>query len=224
MTTIEETGREEIRRLQHGVAFAGHERIAEGDLAALAKGAKAALAAGETRPILIFDAQTSEPIEIDLRPSNETATRRREAEAAAAEPRGPGRPRLGVIAREVTLLPRHWDWLSAQPGGASVALRKLVENARRAPDPVAMRRQALESAYRFMSAMAGNEKGFEEATRALFRGERDRFRAETTSWPADVRAHARHLTRHAWVIESRPATAKFASASHRRKPKDTRGG
>lgn len=191
------------------IAFAGQRRIAQGTLATVARRARTAHAQEENRPILIFDAQTSEPIEIDWRRSGAATPRRRAAAAAAetTEPRGPGRPRLGVIAREVTLLPRHWEWLSTQPGGASVALRKLVEDARRKPDAAAARRQALESAYRFMSAMAGNERGFEEATRALFRGQPGRFRSETTSWPADVRSHALLLARAVFAPANRASKA-----------------
>ena len=97
-----------------------------------------------------------------------------------APPRHPCRadaagPKLGVVAREVTLLPRHWQWLGSQPGGASVAIRKLVEAARRANQEVDQRRQTQEAAYHFMSAMAGNLPNFEEASRALFANDRGRF-------------------------------------------------
>jgi hypothetical protein len=108
---------------------------------------------------------------------------------ATQEARGPGRPKLGVVAREVTLLPRHWDWLSEQPGGASVALRKLVERAQRASAESDRRRKATESAYRFMHALAGNEPGFEEASRALFAGKLERLKDEVAKWPRDVRTH-----------------------------------
>jgi hypothetical protein len=96
---------------------------------------------------------------------------------------------LGVVAREVTLLPRHWDWLGKQPGGASVTLRKLVEAARRSQSQQDDRREALESAYRFMSAMAGDEIGFEEASRALFAKDHPRLRALIANWPVDLRDH-----------------------------------
>ena len=108
-------------------------------------------------------------------------------------PRGPGRPRLGVVAREVTLLPRHWEWLNGQPGGASVALRRLVEDARRLRAGADRKRRSQEVAYRFISAMAGDRPGFEEATRALFASDRTRFTAHTSAWPVDVRRHARAL-------------------------------
>jgi hypothetical protein len=110
-----------------------------------------------------------------------------------AGPRRRGRPRLGVVAREVTLLPRHWAWLATQPGGASVALRRLVDDARRAGAGRDRARQARDAAYRFMHALAGDLPGFEEASRALFAGDRDRFAAAVASWPPDVREHATKL-------------------------------
>ena len=109
--------------------------------------------------------------------------------SAVPAPRGPGRPKLGVVPREVTLLPRHWDWLGSQPGGASVSLRKLVEKALRASAEPDRLREATESAYRFMHALAGNEAGFEEASRALFAGELARLQAEVANWPPEVRSH-----------------------------------
>ena len=108
-------------------------------------------------------------------------------DTASARPRG--RPRLGVVAREVTLLPRHWDWLASQPGGASVALRKLVEDARRVHAGRDAARQARESAYRFMSAIASGEATFEEAARALFADDRPRFEALVSAWPTELRLH-----------------------------------
>jgi len=115
------------------------------------------------------------------------------AEGGSVEPRGRGRPRLGVVAKEVTLMPRHWDWLNLQPGGASVALRKLVEEARRTSGDHDRVRTAQESAYRFMSAVAGNLPGFEEAARALFTYDRRRFSQMIANWPDDVRDYAVRL-------------------------------
>jgi hypothetical protein len=95
-----------------------------------------------------------------------------------------------VVAREVTLLPRHWDWLTSQAGGASVALRRLVDEARRTSGDRDRVRAAQEAAYHFMSAMAGNLPGFEEAARALFAYDRRRFADLIAEWPPDVRDHA----------------------------------
>jgi hypothetical protein len=191
-------------------AFAGSRHIASGDLASVAAKVKQVVDRDERVAILIFDDTTSEPVEIDTRGTVEQVVRRivarqrKESPAVDADlppsavPRGPGRPRLGVVAREVTLLPRHWEWLSTQPGGASVALRRLVEEARRANVDKDRVRLARESSYRFMSAMAGDRPGFEEATRALFAGDRERFDEQTARWPADVRDHAKKLAAETW--------------------------
>lgn len=176
------------------MAFAGPRLIASGELKPVALATKAFLARNEPATVLFFDAETSAPIEVDLRGTPEDVESRfplpSSAEADTGPQRGPGRPKLGVVAREVTLLPRHWDWLNAQPGGASVALRKLVEEAARANADKDRMRRARESAYRFMTAMAGDCPGFEEASRALFAGDRERFEAMTADWPTDVRTHA----------------------------------
>ena len=176
-------------------AFKGPRCIAAGELADVALKAKTAVDKGEQ--VLIFDDTTSESIEVDFRGSAEDVLRRLAQtdgnQVVTDGPRGPGRPKLGVVAREITLLPRHWDWLNAQPGGASVALRKLVEEARRANGGKDRVRQSQEATYRFMSIMAGNRPGFEEAMRALFAGHRDRFDQLIAPWPKDVRHHARKL-------------------------------
>ena len=128
--------------------------------------------------MLVFDDATGRAVDIDPRGIDDVL-----------EPRGRGRPRLGVVAREVTLLPRHWDWLNSQPGGASVALRRLVDEARRTSGDRDRVRAAQEAAYHFMSAMAGNLPGFEEAARALFAYDRRRFADLIAEWPPDVRDH-----------------------------------
>ena len=154
------------------IAFAGFDRIASGSLAAVHAASR------DTAGALIFDTETGRVVDVDPRfPPGEDAPR-------------PGRPRLGVTAREVTLLPRHWDWLAQQPGGASVALRKLVEAAAKGPKAG---RNAARDAYRFASAMAGNLPGFEEAGRALFARDKAGFERETRAWPADIRDYARRL-------------------------------
>jgi uncharacterized protein len=188
------------------IAFEGTRCIAAGNLLHVARKVKEALDRGAPNSILIFDDTTGEPIEIDFRGTLDEVIARLEKtiavaavsaapelESAPSEPRGPGRPKLGVVAREVTLFPRHWDWLNSQPGGASVALRKLVEEARRVNANRDRIRQAQESAYVFLSAMAGNLPGYEEATRALFAGDSARFAEQTEAWPVDIRNHARKI-------------------------------
>ena len=96
------------------------------------------------------------------------------------------------MAREVTLLARHRDWPSTPPGGATVALRKPVERAQRANVESDRMRVATESAQRFMHALAGNQKGLEEASRALFAGRVDRLKEEVARWSHDARARQRN--------------------------------
>lgn len=141
---------------------------------------------------LVFDDATGRQIDLDTRKTPEEIPVPN-PEEASPEPRGRGRPRLGVAAKEVTLLPRHWEWLGAQPGGASVALRKLVDQARKSSGDRDRVRAAQEAAYRFMSAIAGNLPGFEEATRALFAYDRRRFGELVAAWPEDVRDYAVRL-------------------------------
>ena len=184
-------------------AFIGPRRLASGPLAEVALAVMKASRAADAEPILIFDDASGRTIDIDLRGTERDVLTRLTPQAANfetptegagdSEPRGRGRPRLGVVAREVTLLPRHWEWLSAQPGGASVALRKLVEEARRASGDRDRHRAARDAAYHFMSAMAGNFKGFEEASRALFADDQRRFGELIAAWPADIRDHAVRL-------------------------------
>lgn len=176
-------------------AFDGHHLIASGVLREVAAATKRAIDAGARGPVLVFDDQTSLPVEIDFRGTVDDVLSRI-APLADAAPRGPGRPRLGVVAREVTLLPRHWEWLATQPGGASATLRRLVEEARRGGGDRA--RRAGEALDRFMQAMAGDLPHYEEASRAYWRGDRDRFDDLIDTWPADVRDHARRLAASAW--------------------------
>jgi hypothetical protein len=168
--------------------FEGFRKIAHGPLPEVAVAVKD-LPQGS---YLVFDDATGRQVDIDIRGTPDEISIRYSGESLS-EARGRGRPRLGVVAREVTLLPRHWDWLNSQPGGASVALRKLVEEARRTSGDRDRVRAAQESAYSFMAAVAGNLPGFEEAIRALFAYDRRRFGELIAVWPEDVRDYAIQL-------------------------------
>jgi len=168
-------------------AFQGSRRIASGTLIDVATAAKAAMAE-RVDPVLIFDDSSSEVLEVDFRGSEDDVRARL---APAAQHVGRGRPKLGVVAREVTLLPRHWEWLAAQSGGASATLRRLIDEARRSA--AGERRRAQTSLYRFMTTMAGDAAGYEDAIRALFAGDRSRFNALTEDWAPDIRDHAGRL-------------------------------
>jgi hypothetical protein len=186
-------------------AFAGSKLIACGSLIEVALAIRAAGIAERDGPVLTFDDSSGAVIELDLRGSTaeivsrltERATHEGGRNRSVGDPdtpsRGRGRPKLGVVAREVTLLPRHWEWLAAQPGGASQVLRRLVDQARRADGSQTRARAARERAYRFMSALAGDFPHFEEAARALFAGDAAGFAERMAPWPPDVRNYALRL-------------------------------
>jgi len=187
-------------------AFVGDTLVAEGDILDVAIRLKALPNASNSASYLVFDGSTGNQIDLDLSGTDQETTARlgqrfgRVLESAvssdvsgASTPKTVGRPKLGVVAREVTLLPRHWEWLNKQPGGASVALRKLVEEAKKTHSQRDAVRHSQEAAYRFMSAKAGNYEGFEEATRALFRTDKSLFLRLTDCWPAGVRDFSRKL-------------------------------
>ncbi len=204
-------------------AFAGSTLVARGTLPEVAREVKSLLDGGDQRAVLIFDDQTGRVVEVDFRGRPDDVLRRlADREAAVVTPavgvaqagdtqvgdtqvgdvvetRSAGRPKLGVVSREVTLLPRHWEWLGTQSGGASATIRRLVEQARRANEGADRVRSAREVTYRFVHALAGDEAGYEEALRALFAGQEDRFREQMASWPADVREYAIRLAAEAFV-------------------------
>jgi uncharacterized protein len=178
-------------------AFDRDRRIASGSYVRVALAVKEHATATPDASILIFDDATGEQIDFDLRGSDEEISARIVARfhPAQEERRAPGRPKMGVVAREVTLLPRHWEWLAEQPGGASVTLRKLVEEARRAPLTDKARLQKLhQRTYRFMSAIAGNLPNFEEASRSLFANDMRRLGDLIADWPAGIRHHIAQLS------------------------------
>jgi hypothetical protein len=155
--------------------FYKDEIIARGSPAEFAGALRGLEPLARSSDLLAFDDETGAQIDLDL-------------STPPARPRG--RPLLGVEAREVTLLPRHWEWLAKQPGGASVTLRKLVEGARRRGRTEL---ECLDAAYRFLSVMAGDRPLFEDAIRALYKGDRIRFETHAQGWPPAVRDHARAL-------------------------------
>lgn len=177
--------------------FEGGRRIALGGKLEAAVAAQARLAEAPDAALLIFDPEGRQ-VDFDLRGGPWDIALRLGETPTEAAPRGRGRPKLGVTAREVTLLPRHWEWLAAQPGGASVALRKLVEAARRQAEGPDRRRAAREAAYRFAHALAGDCPSFEATSRALFAGDGEGFAAAIAAWPADVADHLRRLAAEAF--------------------------
>lgn len=187
------------------IAFAGSRCLAHGLLSEVVSAAKHAFDQDPTQALLFFDATSSEQIDLNFQGTEEDVWSRlapyivseataKVAEDAVTETRPTlGRPKLGVIAREITLLPRHWEWLANQPSGASATIRKLVEQALRSTEGADKTRQIQESAYRFMQAIAGNEAGFEEASRALFALNLQGFQQAIAAWPVDIKHHTLRL-------------------------------
>ncbi len=171
------------------VAFLGAERLAQGSPAAVALALKAREGQADGTPPIIFDMENGRLLDMDLRGSADDIAARYGVEgvAEATPPKKRGRPKLGVEGKEVTLLPRHWQWLEQQRGGASAALRRLVDQARAAEAPKDIKRQAQDRTQRFMYGVAGDQPGFEEAIRALYAGDGARFELEVSSFPKDVR-------------------------------------
>ena len=186
--------------------FNGHQHITTGSLPSAALAFKQQLTENTAGPVLLFNDATGRSMDVDIRGTDQEVLARLPVTEATAssetsdltEPtpettRGRGRPKLGVVAREVTLLPRHWEWLATQSGGASVALRKLVEDARRAHSEKDWLRNAQERTYHFMSAIGGDLPGFEEASRALFAKDNEKLKELLAVWPAGVRHHTIRL-------------------------------
>ena len=177
-------------------AFEGERRIAAGSLSDVVAATKACIERQGSLPILVFDHATGQTLEIDFRGSVTDVLERLPTSGSespvdpeSAPVRKAGRPKLGVVGREITLLPRQWEWLASQPGGASVVIRKLVEEARKDRDFKGLKRDIHASAYRFMSVMAGDRPGFEEASRALFADDREGLKNRIAEWPVDIRDH-----------------------------------
>jgi uncharacterized protein len=178
--------------------FVGQRLIATGPLGAILTRVKEEFERDRGTPFLIFEDHTGRQVDFDLRGSLEEVLAR--AQPSAVKP-GPGRPKLGVVSREVTLLPRHWEWLEAQPSGASAAIRRLIEDARKREPEAQRLRTGREALGRFLSAMAGNLPGYEEASRALYEGDRERFGGLIRDWPVDIRAHVERLSERAFAVE-----------------------
>lgn len=166
-------------------AFSGDLWIATGDEDEV----RAAMRAigNDAQNLLLFDDATGRQVDIDLRGDGQEPSR------------GRGRPKLGVQAREVTLLPRHWEWLAAQPGGASAALRRLVEDARKAQEDAPSPRAAMDAAYHFLTGMAGDRPGYEDAIRALYARDRQGFAKASEEWPSAIRDHGAALAEPAFA-------------------------
>ncbi len=167
--------------------------MAEGPLAQVAVQVHAQ--AHTDRSVLVFSDDTGGVVDLDLRGTREDVAQRYAVatDPQEAVPKGRGRPKLGVVPREITLLPRHWEWLASQTGGASHTLRRLVDEARKADGGRTQTKAAQERTYRFVTAMAGDLPDYEEAVRALFASDVAVLEQHMKAWPDDVRHYALRL-------------------------------
>jgi hypothetical protein len=168
------------------VAFVGSRRVASGTRRQLLGALKQRFDADSSELVLTFDVETGAQLDFDLRGTLQEVLERHDAPPRV----GPGRPKLGVTCREVSLLPRHWEWLNEQPSGASAALRRLVEQATRAAPEAERARRIRAALSRFLTATAGDRPGYEDACRSLFAGDTERFEGLVKRWPKDIREHA----------------------------------
>lgn len=188
---------EQIQNLTY-TAFEGFQMLAQGRLDEVALKVKRRLKDDSTAQILIFSDSTGKEMDLDLSGSEKEIISRLKvfisADEVSSPSAGPGRPKLGVVAREVSLLPRHWEWLSTQSGGASATLRRLVDEARKKSLSKESIKQSQEKAYKLMSALAGNLPDYEEALRALYRRDDHGFQRLIANWPPDLKAYLAQLT------------------------------
>jgi hypothetical protein len=189
-------------------AFVGERRLASGPLSELLPRAKAWLEKNGPDGLLFFDDETGRQVDFDLGGSIDEVLAR---VAPPPAPAKPGRPRLGVTGREVSLLPRHWEWLEAQPDGISAAIRRLVDEARQHEPGKQRARLLRDAASRFMTAMAGDRPRYEEASRALFAGDADAFARNVRGWPADIAEHLLRWVREAERLERTDTTTREIS-------------
>lgn len=170
-------------------AFAGTRRIASGNRLLVITAAKQHLDINAER-VLIFEDDTGRQVDFNFSGSLDDVLERERATSTRTRP---GRPRLGVVGREVSLLPRHWEWLEEQPNGISAAIRRLVDEARKREPGAQRARRIRDAISRFMWSMAGDLPSFEEAARALHAGDDARLAELTRDWPTDVRDHVMRI-------------------------------
>ena len=176
--------------------FCGPGRIAEGALSDVALAAWRLAQAEPQKTTLTFNRDSGAVVDLNLNGTeHDVATRYSEVDEALPKR---GRPKLGVVPREITLLPRHWEWLARQPGGASATLRRLVDSARKDRAAQDVARERVTAAYNFMAAIAGDFPLFEDASRELFSHNFARFETLIANWSPDIQDELRLFLRDLW--------------------------
>jgi hypothetical protein len=185
-------------------AFEGQKVLATGPLEDVALAMRRRSKTNPSASILLFSDSSGKQMDVDLHGSESELIGRLQVFVAKEDPNGaavtgPGRPKLGVVAREISLLPRHWEWLATQSGGASATLRRLIEDARKNPSDKERVREAQERTHKFMTALAGDLPNYEEALRALYAKEKTFFQSLIRKWPEDIRDHSKKLSMPVWA-------------------------
>lgn len=173
-------------------AFEGTDLLFRGNLKEVVLSTKTYLGHRQNTSVLIFCDVTGKTMDFNFHGSKQDVLRRLEKYTLAEEPKeptGPGRPKLGVISREISLLPRHWEWLATQAGGASATIRLLVEDARKKSSDISSVKQMQERVYQIMFVLAGDFQGYEEALRALYKRDSNAFFRNVKSWPKDIQKY-----------------------------------
>ncbi|WP_413290270.1 DUF2239 family protein [Bdellovibrio sp. HCB337] len=182
---------------QNYTAFEGEKLLKQGALDEVVLAVKKRLKSHPDASILVFSDLTGKEMDFDLSGSEKEVLQRLQIYLSPDEKTkataGPGRPKLGVVAREVSLLPRHWEWLSTQSGGASATLRRLIDDAKKQTSGREILKQAQERTYKFMATMAGNLPHYEEALRALYAKDSKKFKEQIAKWPTDIREHTKKM-------------------------------
>lgn len=182
------------------IAFSGDIKISSGPILKVAEATKKHLIKKPNSDIQIFDHDTGQFLEVDFRGSlSQVVERMKKSFIIETEKiRGPGRPKLGVVSKEITLLPKHWDWLNLQANGASGSIRKLIDEAMKRNVAKDELKRSQNSVYKFMTIMAGNYPLYEEALRAFYANDNAKFKYIITNWPKDVRDHLLKMTDQIW--------------------------
>ncbi|MES2802482.1 MAG: DUF2239 family protein [Bdellovibrionota bacterium] len=178
--------------------FAGFKIISQGNIEEVAIATKKYLKKEDDVRLLIFSDLSGKQMDLDLSGADKDVIDRLsvyKAAEASVSVSGPGRPKIGVKPREVSLLPLHWEWLSTQSGGASATIRRLVDEKMKAPTPKDKIKQTQESVYTFLNSIAGDLTNFEDAIRFLYRQDEAKFKDAIADWPKDLKKHTLTLSR-----------------------------
>lgn len=177
-------------------AFEGFQKLISADLEKVLLTVKRRLKANRDSSVLIFSDSTGKQMDFDLSGTDADVTDRHKIYTMKTAPPQPtvGRPKLGVVPREISLLPSHWEWLNNQTGGASPTIRQLIDEKIKSSSTDRLKvKTSQEVTYKFLSALAGDLPNFEEAVRYLYRSDRKKFLEQVSGWHKDVVDHALRL-------------------------------